>query len=178
MDGHRPELRLERHLDRAVGFLLRHRDLGVGEGGNVLGHPVGQRKLALLDQDHGRHARDRFGHRGDAEDRVGRHRRLGFLVAEAEGVEHGDPAVARDQNDGARQFVVLDPLLDPVAESFQALADKANFFRRLGLGNSLRCGGNRDSQCRNSGNRPNQHELASSPFDWNASKHGRRQPIK
>jgi hypothetical protein len=112
---HRPVLRLQHRLDRAVLLLLLDGDFGVGEGRYVHRHAVGQRELALFHQHHGRQGNDGFGHRGDAEDRVVRHRDLRFLVAEAVGLEHHDLAVARDQHDGAGQLVVLHALVQPVA---------------------------------------------------------------
>ena len=69
---------------RVIGRLRRHgvverpveplQHPAVGELGQQPIDRLVQPQLALLDQDHRRHRRDRLGHRGDAEDRVAPHR--------------------------------------------------------------------------------------------------------
>jgi hypothetical protein len=49
-----------------------------GKLGQQIVDRIVEAKLALLHQDQGGRGRDRLGHRGDAEDRVASHRRIGF----------------------------------------------------------------------------------------------------
>ena len=147
VDGHRPRLRLERHLDRPVGILFLNPDLGVGELGDVLRHRLGERELALFRQHHGGKRDDRLGHRRNAEDRVVGHRRPGLLVAETERLVHHGLAVACDQHDRARQLAHVDADLDAVAQPLQALLREADLLGRLHLGqDALRGGGGSDGQ--------------------------------
>jgi len=62
---------------------------------------VGQKQLAALDQYHRRDRDDRFGHRGQREDRIGAHRVAGILVAKADRFEPGELAVPGDAEDCA-----------------------------------------------------------------------------
>ena len=62
----------------------------------------------------------RLGHRGDVEDRVLGHRDAGGLVAEAEGLEVDELALAGDRDHGAGQAAVLDIGIDRPSRSGQA----------------------------------------------------------
>jgi len=112
-------------------------DLEVAQFGNVIGGGVVQAETAFFEQDQRRHAGDDFGHRVNAKDGVGRHRRAGFEVAVTERGEIGDFAFARDERNGAGVLVVVDVLLDHCAhpvEAFRVEAEGFGVFTREGLG--------------------------------------------
>ena len=90
---------------------------------------VGQADLALLDQHQDRHARDRLGRGGHAEDRVRVHRRLRLDVHHAPGlvVDHAPPA--GDQGDGPRDLLLLDVPPDHLVDPIQALRRDPHLLR-------------------------------------------------
>ena len=81
--------------------------LEAGELGDVLGHRVVERPLALLPEHHHGHAHDRLGHRRDAEDRVAGDRLLGRQILNAVGVEVDDLAVSCDERRDAGELAVV-----------------------------------------------------------------------
>jgi hypothetical protein len=81
--------------DRAAEVVGAGHHLEVLKLRHIAGDRVVQAPLALFEQDHHRHAGDRLGHRVDAHDRVGRHRRVLREAALAVGLELHDLAMAR-----------------------------------------------------------------------------------
>src|SRR5439155_4468078 len=97
-------------------------------------------------EDHGGHRHDRLGHRGDAEDRIGGHRHLGLAVAKAEGIEHHDLAVTRNQHHRTRQLAPLHTFVDAIAEPLQACPEEADLFWSLSFRYALRSNRQRDPE--------------------------------
>ena len=106
-------------------------DLLLLEGGDVFRHGVGQQQPAFLVERQRSHRDHRLGHRGDAEDRVGRHRRAGVLVTEADGLQIGDAALAGHQDHGARNAAALDVGAEDLRDAVQTLGREPDLF---GLG--------------------------------------------
>ena len=105
--------------DVAVGRnRLVHRPAGVFQHDHIgeFRHPAGDRivqlQLAFLDQHHDRHRGHRLGHRGDAEQGVALHRRLGGDIAPADDIDVHHLAAAPHQRDRAGEQVVVDHPLD------------------------------------------------------------------
>ena len=121
LDRHRPFGRDQLQRRLAVGTRLLLADFDVLEGRDVLGDRIGERQLALLEQHHRRHRGDRLGHGIDAEDRILGHRRLLLGVEAAHGLEVGDLAVPRDEQDGAGDRALGDVGLERVGDRLQAL---------------------------------------------------------
>ena len=90
---------------------------------------VGQADLALLDQHQDRHARDRLGRGGHAEDRVRAHRRLRLDVHHAPGLVVDDAPPAGDQGDGPRDLLLLDVPPDDLVDPIQALRRDPHLLR-------------------------------------------------
>src|SRR5690606_23005030 len=80
---------------------------------------IGERELALLDEQHRTDADDRFRLRGDPEQRVLGHPGARFAVAEADGFEKGDTAAASDECDAACDLAALDVALERRAEALE-----------------------------------------------------------
>ena len=115
------------HLAVSVG--LRDAHLQCRKLGQELRYRIRQLETALLHEDHRRDRDQRFGHRIDPEDRILRHRRIGRLVAEAEALEVGDLALARDQHDRAGEPALVDLLLEHLRDALQALRRQPDLFR-------------------------------------------------
>ena len=98
--------------------------LDVGERGDDAGERIVQGEAALLDEDHRGDARDRLGHRVDAEDVVGFE---GVLIpdAPAVGVPVHDLAAPGDQRHDARRAFVVDELPHGRADAREDLAGEA-----------------------------------------------------
>ena len=94
------------------GVNLLDSNLEVLELRQILGNRCQDIELALFGQHHRRHAHDRFGHRGDAEDGVGPHGKLLFAVAVTEGAKISHLALALDQHDGAGNLAGIDIALE------------------------------------------------------------------
>jgi hypothetical protein len=91
----------------AARRIERFENLQVCKLRQVLFDRIVQTEAALLDELHGSRGCDRLGHRGDAEQRVGRERAPGRDVCHAEGalIEHA-PAIG-NQRDHARHVLAL-----------------------------------------------------------------------
>ena len=74
-------------------------------------HRIGEEQLPFLEQHHDRDAGHGLGHRGDAEDRIGLHRRLLLDVLEADRVQIDGLPFARDERDDAADFLAIDESL-------------------------------------------------------------------
>ena len=114
------------HLHRPLLRRILLADAHVGHLGQVFAHRISERKLAILDQDHRRHAGDRLGHRGDPEDRVGLQRDLAGAIIGADGLQVGELAVPREGNDGAREDAAGDLGLVPRGDARQARGREAS----------------------------------------------------
>ena len=108
-------------------------DRAVGEFREVFGNGGGNLQFAFLGQDHRCNRGQRFGHRGDPEDRIELHRRLGLAVTKAEGLGIGDMAAAGDQYDRPGYDVALDVLPECRREACETLARQPDFLRTIGL---------------------------------------------
>ncbi len=92
--------------------VLLDRDLRFRELGNESAHGLVEIDLAFLDELQDRRARQCFGLRSDAEDRVLRHAPLGFLVAPADRAFIHGLAVLKDERHGTRDTSFVDILLE------------------------------------------------------------------
>src|SRR5260221_5643926 len=104
-NGRRPGCRAE-----PIGAgrrIKRFKYLQVCELRQILFDRIVETEAALLDELHGRHRRDRLGHRGDAEQRVGPERPPGRDVCYAEGALIEDAPAIGDQRDHARHVLAL-----------------------------------------------------------------------
>src|SRR5262249_27819055 len=104
-NGRRPACRAE-PID-AARRVERFEDLQVCKLRQILFDRIVESEAALLDKLHGRRRRDQLGHRGDAEQRVGRERAPARDVCHAEGtlIEHAP--TTGDQRDYARHVLAL-----------------------------------------------------------------------
>jgi len=126
----------------AQQILHRHHPLGrhalgadrpICEFREVLGDRGGNLQFALLRQDHRGDRGQRLGHRGDPEDRVELHRRLGLAIAPAESLGIADMAAAGDQHDRPRDHVALHVLPECRREACETLCRQPDFLRTIGL---------------------------------------------
>ena len=131
LDGDRALDRDRIQSHRPVLALLLDADLDVRERRNVFRQRLLQLQFAFLHQHHRGNRGDRFRHRIDAEDGVGRHRLLGAGIANAETIEVGRLAVALDHHDGTGNLVPGDLVLDVGIDASEPCARKTRF---LGLG--------------------------------------------
>jgi hypothetical protein len=102
--------------DRKIGGLAR-RGLQIGEPGQIFRHGIGDVKLALILQHQNRNAGDRFGHRSDPEERVGRHRPFRGDIGHAGAFEVEVFIFGDNDGDGAGYFVLRDHLLHRGADA-------------------------------------------------------------
>jgi len=126
-------------------FGCLHGDLGVAKCGNIAAERVGKHDLAALHQDHRGDRGNRFGHRGERENCVGRHAVAQGAVAEANRLQPGELAMARNRKDRAGDAAFCYPGVEDSHGLGQALSGKANGFRGGERGDDwwrgLRCGG-------------------------------------
>ena len=115
------------------------RHLHVLECRKPLGDWIHELQGAVLDQDHGGHRHHGLGHRVDAEDGVGPHGIGAPWIAHAQRGRVDQLALARDHHDRARQFLVVDLLLEDGREARQSRRRHADAFRR-GAGDGRRGG--------------------------------------
>ena len=137
LDGHLSPRRHQLERRVAVGARLLDADPHLGDLRDVLPHGIAERELALLDEDHRRDRRDRLAHRVDAEDRVLRHRRLRRRIQHAHALEQRDPALPRDQEDGAGDLALLRVVAQRRHDAAQPLGRQAHLLgldARQGLG--------------------------------------------
>jgi hypothetical protein len=130
-----PEEILDRDLARRIGSLAA--DLELGQLRKVARHRVGDLEASLLLQHHRRHAGDGFGHRVDAEERVGRHGEASVAVPVTEGLEVCDLALAGDEDHRAGQAARLDVLLCDPRQPGKALRREADVLGTLGPGKQV-----------------------------------------
>ena len=104
-NGGRPGCRAE--PIGAIRCIERFEDLQVCKLRQILFDRIVETEAPLLDELHGRRRRDRLGHRGDAEQRVGRERAPGRDVRHTEGalIEHA--LAIGDERDHARHVLAL-----------------------------------------------------------------------
>jgi hypothetical protein len=131
---------LHRHLavgrdgveDRLAGHRvgLLHADLPIAERGEMLRHRVRDEEPAFFVEHHRGDGRERLGHGGDAEDRVGGHRRASGLVTEADRLGIGDAALPGDHDDRAGDASALDVGPQRLADAVEPRRREADF---LGL---------------------------------------------
>ena len=139
----------------ANGDLSRRRDC-VGRAGRRLNQHfwilelwqifrdrVLQEEVALFVQHHHRHAGDGFGHRADAEHRVGTHRLTGLPVHHPLWFEPDHAPSARHQSNRTGNPLFIDASLDGRADALQAFRRHAHGFG-LGHGQVLCKRGGRD----------------------------------
>ena len=124
---HRPN-RLDQSERALISGSLQH--LGVRELGQVAFHRVVQQNAALLHQHHHGDAGDRLGHRGDAEQGVGRHRAALFAVRHPEGAEVRDPAAPSDQHRCAGHVAVVHVGAEQIVQPLQPLRAQPHRLRR------------------------------------------------
>ena len=98
--------RLEVAQPAGVGEALLDGDrrLVAGETGQVFGNRIVHGEFSLLLHHHHGGGGDRLGHRGDPEDRVVRHRSLGFEVGKSGGGEMQDIPAVRDKSHDTGDF--------------------------------------------------------------------------
>ena len=113
---HRP-LWLDQPKRAAIPYPLQH--LGVRELRQVARHRMVQQNTPLLDQHHHGDAGDRLGHRGDAEQGVGRHRAALLAVRHPEGAQMGDLAAPGDQRRGSGHVAIVDVGTKEIVQPFQ-----------------------------------------------------------
>ena len=97
----------------------------VGKGRDVFCDGIGERELAVLDQNHRGNRRDRLRHREQSEDGVGGDRTPAFDVAHPEAFEIDGTTVLLDQNDGTRHRADRNVIADEIADPLQLFARKA-----------------------------------------------------
>ena len=119
-DRHRP--------DRIDQLAVRGEHFNADEGRNVFCDRIDELEAALFVQRHQAHADDRLGHRIEAEDRAGGHRRLRFLVAPAELAGVHDDAAARDQSADAGIDAAVDASLHSRSDAPEASRAHADGF--------------------------------------------------
>ena len=143
LHGRVPERRIGQPGGVAEQILHRHRPFGrhtlgadraIGEFRQILGDWGGDLQLAFFRQDHRCGRSQGLGHRGDPEDRVELHRRLGLAVAPAEGLGIGNMAATGDQYDRPGDQVALDILPECRREAGKTLCRQPDFLRTIGLG--------------------------------------------
>ena len=98
--------------------------------GEVPGHRVVHLELPFLDEHHHGDARDGLGHRGEPEEGVARHGSAGRPVAEPEGLEESDFALARDQDYRPGHDAGLDVPVGGRGEAGELGARQAHRLRR------------------------------------------------
>ena len=108
----------------------RRLDLLALEGGNELRDGVGEEEPALLVEHHHGDTRDRLGHRGDPEERVGAHRRAALHVLEAGGMHVDHLALPSDEGDDTAGLVAIDEGLHSVVEALEPRGRDADALRR------------------------------------------------
>ena len=101
----------------------------IAELGDVARHGVAQAQLVLLDHHHDADADDRLRHRGDAEQRVGAHRRARFEIHDAVRRDVRHLAAARDDGDGADEVAGGDAPLEHGVDALEPLARQADVSR-------------------------------------------------
>ena len=104
--------------DREIRRLARGR-LQVRELGQILRHGISDRELALILQHQNRDAGDRLGHRGDPEQRVGRHRTFRRDIGETGRLDVENLILCDDGGDSAGDFVLRDHRLHRGADARQ-----------------------------------------------------------
>ena len=110
--------------DCEIRGLARGR-LQVGELGQILRDGIGDRELALILQHENRDTGDRLSHRGDPEQRVGRHRTFRRDVGETGRLDVEHLILGHDGSDGAGDLVVRDHRLHRCSDAgeLRALGD-------------------------------------------------------
>ena len=101
------------------------------EGWNVVRQRFDQPETSFLKQGHQRRANDRLGHRIEAEDRIGGHRRPRFLVAPAERARVHDFAAAGDERIDPCINVAIDIGLHCRTDALKAPGAHSDRFRRF-----------------------------------------------
>ena len=119
-----------RHRLRLRHFAVRCGHLEAGELGDVLGHRVVERPLALLPEHHHGHAHDRLGHRREAKDRVAGDRLLRRQILDAVRVEVDDLAVPRDERRDTGEFAVVHQRAHRLLNRLQPVDREADRLRR------------------------------------------------
>ena len=104
----------------------------IRERGDVHRDGVVEQERARLVELHRRDARDRLGHRGDAEQGVGLHRGAALKVAPAHRLEMPDAAEAGDQGDGAGDLPPVHRLLHQGHDPAEAVRIQAEPVGRRG----------------------------------------------
>jgi hypothetical protein len=118
-----------RHLagDR-LALLVELGDLHVGEFRKILRQRIVDQQFASLVQLQRCERDHRLGHRRDIEDRVLGHRDAGRLVAEAERLVVGEPALAGDRDHRARNASGIDVGIEAPRDLTQALGRETDLF--------------------------------------------------
>ena len=101
------------------------------EGWNVFRQRFDQPETSFLKQGHQRRANDRLGHRIEAEDRIGGHRRPRFLVAPAERARVHDFAAAGDERIDPCINAAIDIGLHCRTDTLKAPGAHSDRFRRF-----------------------------------------------
>ena len=125
-DGDRPA----RRHDVVAAVFVRLGDGGLGERREVPADRVGDQQLPLLLQQQDPDAGEGLGLRRDAEDAVGRHRRLRLDVAVADPLAVGDLPAPDHDGDRAGEPALVDVALQRQAQAVEALGRHPHFFRR------------------------------------------------
>ena len=108
-------------LRLAVFALAFNADFHVFECRDVLRNRILEHDLALLEHHHDRDRGDRLGHGVDAEDRILGHRRLGFGIEHADGLEIRNLAVTHDHRDSARDGALRAFGAQPLGDAVEPL---------------------------------------------------------
>ncbi len=96
--------------------------------GQVHRHGIVDRESAFFEQHQRRHSRHRFGHRGDVEQRILRHRVVDAEAACPARLVVDNLAATGHQRHKARGLLPLDHVVDPFADARQALRRHAGRF--------------------------------------------------
>jgi hypothetical protein len=104
-------------------------DRAPGKLGKIVSDRGGDLQPAFLRQYHCRDRGDRFGHRGDVEDRVEGHRRPCVPIAKTNCLGKSDAAAAGDQHHRTGNEPALDILPQGGANPLQPLGRQANLLR-------------------------------------------------